>query len=185
MTVLPTSPNRIRISCEAQATHLFTRYRSLHLLCIIPFHYFYFHQSPRRSSTNDSSHLASSTLPHKLPHSPTRTLFTPSDADTGRDIPQRHSQSRSRPPSPFKYSDRSSISPDRSHTRARLASLLPRCISDYAQSRPRGGTQSTCLKVRILVSYRLLCSLSLLFAQGSPSLPNRVHSHAYLPRPQE
>jgi len=183
VTVLPTSYKLIRVSCEARPIHLFTRYRSLHLLCIIPFHDF--HQSPRRSSTNDSSHLASSTLPPKHPHSPTRTLFTPSDADTGRDIPQRHSQSHSRPSSPFKSSDRSSISPDRSHTRARLASLLLRSISDYAQSRLRGGTQSTCLKVRIPVSYRRLCSLSLLFAQGSPSLPNRVYSHAYRPRPEE
>jgi hypothetical protein len=143
------------ISCEARPIHLLTRYFPLHLPCIIPFHDF--HQSPRRSSTNDSSHLASPTLTPKLPHSSARPLFTSTDADAGRDLSQRPSQSHSRPTSPFKASDRSSISPDRSHTRARLASLCLRSISNHAQSRLRGGTQSTCLKVRIPVSYRSLC----------------------------
>jgi len=83
------------------------------------------------SPGTELEHIIPSSAP-ELPHSPTRTLFTPSDVDTGRDIPQRHSQSHSRPSSPFKSSYRSSISPDRSHTRARLVSLLLRSISDYA-----------------------------------------------------
>lgn len=84
----------------------------------VPFHDF--HQTPRRPSTIDSSHLTSPSLTAKSLHSSARPPFTSSDADTGRDRTQRPSQSHSRPPSPFKSSDRSSKSPDRSHTRARL-----------------------------------------------------------------
>ena len=159
--------------------HLLTRYRSHQFLCIIPFHDF--HQSPRRPSTADSPHLTSSTLTAKSPHSSARPPFTSSDADTGRDHTQRHNQSHSRPPSPFKSSDRSSYSPDRSHTRARLVLSLFAVVLNYAQNRLHGGTQLTCLKVRILVSCHLLCLLFLLPARGCPSLPNCVYSHAYRP----
>ena len=135
--------------------HLLTRYSSHHILSIMPFHDF--HQSPRRPSTADSPHLASSSLTAKSPHSSARHHFTPSDPDTGRDHTQRPSQSHSRPPSPFKSSDRSSRSPDRSHTRARLVLSFFAVVLNYAQNRLRGGTQLTCLKVRIPVSCRLPC----------------------------
>ncbi len=148
--------------------HLLTRYSSHHLLCIIPFHGF--HQSPRRPSTADSPRLTNPSLTTKSPHSSARPPFTSSDADTGRDHTQRPGQSHSRPPSPFKSSDRSSHSPDRSHTRARLVLSFFAVVLNYAQNRLHGGTQSTCLKVRIPVSCRFLCLLFLLPARGCPSL---------------
>jgi hypothetical protein len=156
--------------------HLLTRYCSHHLLSILPFHDF--HQSPRRPSTADSPRLTSSSLKS---HSSARPHFTSSDADTGREHTQRPSQSHSRPPSPFKYSDRSSHSPDRSHTRARLVFSVFAVVLNYAQNRLHGGTQLTCLKVRIPVSCRLLCLPFLLPARGCPSLPTCVDSHAYHP----
>ena len=152
--------------------HLLTRYSSHHLLCVVPFHDF--HQSPRRPSTADSSHFTSSSLTAKSSHSSARHPFTSSDADTGRDHTQRPSQSHSRPSSPSKYSDRSSHSPDRSHTRARLVFPFFAVVLNYAQNRLHGGTQLTCLKVRIPVSCRLLCLPSLLPARGCPSLPTAL-----------
>lgn len=134
--------------------HLLTGYSSHHILCILPFHDF--HQSPRRPSTADSPRLTSSSLTNKSPHSSARPPFTSSDPDTGRDHTQRPSQPHSRPPSPYKSSDRSSHSPDRSHTRARLVLSSSAAVLNYAQNRLHGETQSTCLKVRIPVSFRLL-----------------------------
>jgi hypothetical protein len=159
--------------------HLRTRYCFHHLLRIQPFHDF--HQSPRRPSTADSPHLTSSSLTAKSPHPSARPPFTSSDSDTGRDYTQRPSQSHSRPPSPFKSSDRSSHSPDRSHTRARLVFSFFAVVLNYAQNHLHGGTQLTCLKVRIPVSCPLLCLPFLLPPQGCPSLPNCVDSHAYHP----
>jgi hypothetical protein len=159
--------------------HLLTRYSSHHRLSIPPFHDL--HQSPRRPSTADSPHLASSSLTAKSPHSSARPHFTSSDADTGRNHTQRPSQSHSRPPSPFKSSDRSSRSPDRSHTRARLVFSFLAVVLNYVQNRLHGETQLTCLKVRVPVSCRLLCLPFLLPARGCPSLLNCVDSHAYYP----
>ena len=159
--------------------HLLTRYCSHHLLSILPFHDF--HQSPRRPSTADSPHLTSSSLTAKPPHTSARPPFTSSDPETGRDHTQRPSQSHSRPSSPLKSSDRSSYSPDRSHTRARLVLSFFAVVLNYAQNRLHGGTHLTCLKVRIPVSCRLLRLPFLLPAQGYPSLPNCVDSHAYHP----
>jgi hypothetical protein len=158
--------------------HLLTRYCSHHRLCILPFHHF--HQTPRRPSAVDSPRLTSSSLTAKSPHSSARPHFTSSDPDTGRNHTQRPSQ-HSRPPSPFKSSDRSSHSPDRSHTRARLVFSFFAVVLNYAQNRLRGGTQLTCLKVRIPVSCRLPCLPFLLPARGCPSLPTCVDSHAYHP----
>lgn len=76
------------------------------------------HKSPRRTSTADASHLASPSFTPKLPHPASRPPFSPADTDSGRDHPQRIAQSNSRPPSPFKSSDRTSHSPDRSHTQS-------------------------------------------------------------------
>ena len=159
--------------------HLLTGYSSHHLLCIVPFHDF--HQSPRRPSTADSPRLTSSSLAAKPPHSSARPPFTSSDPDTGRDHTQRPNQSHSRPPSPYKSSDRSSHSPDRSHTRARLVFSSSAVFLNYAQNRLHGGTQLTYPKVRIPVSCRLPCLLFLLPARGYPSLQNCVDSHAYRP----
>jgi hypothetical protein len=159
--------------------HLLTRYCSHHLLRILPFHDF--HQSPRRPSTAESPHLTSSSLTAKSPRSSARPPFTSSDPDTGRDHTQRPSQSHSRPPSPFKSSDRSSHSPDRSHTRARLVFSSFAVVLNYAQNRLHGENHLTCLKVRIPVSCRFLCLPFLLPVQGCPSLPNCVDSHAYHP----
>ena len=159
--------------------HLLTGYSSHHLLCILPFHDF--HQSQRRPSTADSPRLTSSSLTAKSPHSSARPPFTSSDPDTGRDHTHRPSQSHSRPPSPYKSSDRSSHSPDRSHTRARLVLSFSPVVLNYAQNRLHGGTQLTCLKVRIPVSRRLLCLPFLLPARGCPSSPNCFDSHAYHP----
>lgn len=159
--------------------HLLTGYSSHHLLCILPLHDF--HQSPRRSSTADSPRPTSSSFTAKSPHSSARLPFTSSDPDTGRDHTQRPSQSYSRPPSPYKSSDRSSHSPDRSHTRARLVLSFSAVVLNYAQNRLHGGTQLTCLKVRIPVSRRLLRLPFLLPARGCPSSPNCVDSHAYHP----
>ena len=159
--------------------HLLTGYSSHHLLCIVPFHDF--HQSPRRPSTADSPRLTSSSLIAKSPRSSARPSFTSSDPDTGRDHTQRPSQSHSRPPSPYKSSDRSSHSPDRSHTRARLVLSSFPVVLNYAQNRLHGGTHLTCPKVRIPVSCRNLCLPFLLPARGCPSSPNCVDSHAYRP----
>lgn len=74
------------------------------------------HKSPRRTSTTDASHIASPSFAPKLPHPASRTPFNPADTDSGRDHLHRIAQSSSRPPSPFKSSDRSSNSPDRSHS---------------------------------------------------------------------
>jgi hypothetical protein len=90
----------------------------LHLFRIIPFHHII--QGPRRGSTTDSSLLPSPSLTPKPLHSSARPPFTSTEPDTARDASQRPNQSHSRPPSPFKSSDRSSNSPDRSHTRARV-----------------------------------------------------------------
>ncbi|KAF8268222.1 hypothetical protein EI94DRAFT_1728083 [Lactarius quietus] len=76
------------------------------------------HKSPRRTPTTDASHLASPSFTPKLPHLAARPPFSPAENDSGRDHPQRITQSNSRPSSPFKSSERSSISPDRSHTQS-------------------------------------------------------------------
>jgi len=129
LAVVQTHLNLRRTSGSADSSHKVLRTL---VARIIPFHDL--HQSPRRTPTTDASHLASPSFTPKLPHPASRPPFSPADTDTGRDHPQRIAQSSSRPPSPFKSSDRSSNSPDRSHTRALLAfsCSLSYCGPDFA-----------------------------------------------------
>ena len=168
--------NLRRTSASADSSH---KVLQTPVARIIPFHHR--HQSPRRTSTTDASHLASPSFTPKLPHPASRTPFSPPDTDSGRDHPQRIAQSNSRPPSPFKSSDRNSHSPDRSHTRALLAlSSSLYCASDFA-------AESYSQRTSIDVSEGTNSGMSSMPTFTTPSarvnvlLLNRVHSHAYPP----
>ncbi|KAI0307321.1 hypothetical protein B0F90DRAFT_1687333 [Multifurca ochricompacta] len=154
------------------------------------------HKSPRRGSTTDSSLLSSPSLTSKIPHLTARPPFTSTDTDTGRDISQRPSQPHSRPSSPFKYSDRSSNSPDRLHTQSssRRASLdVSEALNSAMHTardpkhKPIQAGQSSSSHIQTEVTVTSINSQTPQRGPSSPSLPHgtkrKLSSDRNMPTP--